>query len=324
MKKGILSTLALVATLALGACNNEEDEAYKMVITPSGAPTVTFYQQALDGHLETRDTPSLVVAELQEDRFGVVVCDLTSGLNSIIENEADYKLARMITGGNLYLVGIDHDEKDNSDMPTADDYIVNFGETSLPSVVYKFLFPELVDSTHYVNAVADAGAVLKTHLNEGETVDYVLVAQPVLYNIMSGLSEEEQSARHVICCLRDTWAEVTGQAAVIPQAGLFINQTMYKKHKSYFEGFLDELDDQITTCIEDPALMKSKINEYSTDPTEQSALFGFTADVAYAVQTYESSPNGFALVTPEEQDSLDIQLFMETLGYETDYSSCLM
>ncbi len=324
MKKGIISTLALIATLALGACNTKEDESYKMVITPSGAPTIAFYQQALDGHLETRDTPSLVVAELQEDRFGVVVCDLTSGLNSIINNEADYKLARMITGGNLYLVGIDHDDVVHSEMPKEGDYIVNFGESSLPSEVYRFLFPELVETTYYVNAVADAGAVLSGGLHEGNAVDYVVVAQPVLYNIMNGLTEEQQEARHVVCCLRDIYAEKTGQAAVIPQAGLFINQSMYSEHKSYFDGFLDELEDQITTCIEDPDLMKSKINEYSTDPTEQSALFGFTADVAYAVQTYESSPNGFALVSMEEAESLDIELFMATLGYETDYSGCLM
>lgn len=309
MNKKDFIAVCLSAILLTG-CKTNDNGDYKKIICPSGAPAIAFYNHATDSNFET-GAPTVVAAELQSNRYGTIVFDFLNGLKSVKNNSGDYSLKRIITGGNLYLVGINKDSE-----PTSDDYIVSFGENLLPDVVYKHIYSaDIVNSTHYVSAVSDAGAVLKTGLHNGETVDYVLVAQPVLFSVLS--TAEDASKYHVVNCLKDKWGEVTGLAPVIPQAGLFINDTMYSKHKSYFDGFLDDLNNNIDTCIEDPNTMKAGIEE-AGDANAQKELFGFTANVAYNVQ--KDNKNGFALVSSEDHEELDLNAFFEELGITDDYS----
>ncbi|MGM9873613.1 MAG: hypothetical protein ACI31G_01665 [Bacilli bacterium] len=311
MNKKTIFAVALTAMLLTG-CKTEVNEDYKKIICPSGAPTVVFYDYATNSNFET-GAPTVVSAQLQDDKYGAIVFDFLNGLKSVKKNSGDYSLRRIITGGNLYLVGINKDSE-----PTADDLIVSFGENLLPDVVYKHIYADsqgILDATHYVSAVSDAGAVLKTGLFNGDSVDYVLVAQPVLFSVLS--TAEDASIYNVIYCLKDKWAEVTGLAPVIPQAGLFVNDTMYNKNKSYFNGFLDDIDSYIDTCIEDPTTMKAGIEQAGT-ADDQKNLFGFTANVAFNVQ--KDGANGFALVSAEDHDQLDIDAFLNELGITDDYS----
>ena len=307
-KKTILAVC--LTTILLTGCNKNVNEDYKKIICPSGAPAVAFYDYSTNPNFVTA-APTSVAAELQNNNYGTVVFDFLNGLKSIKNNSGDYSLRRIITGGNLYLVGINKETE-----PTADDKIVSFGENLLPDVVYKHIYSsEIVAATSYVPAVSDAGAVLKTGLFNGEEVDYVLVAQPVLFSVLS--TSENSEKYHIINCLKDKWAEVTGLAPVIPQAGLFINDTMYDKNKTYFDRFLDDLDTYIETCIEDPATMKSGI-EKTGDDNEQKTVFGFTSGVAYNVQ--KDGANGFALVNSVDHENLDLSAFLTELGIADDYS----
>lgn len=313
MKKFILP--ALLFALSLGACSPTNEPYEIKFMAPSGAPTIAFYNQAIDGSLETNSNPSIVGAQLQNNTYACVVFDFYNGLKSIKNNNADYKLARIITGGNLYLVGID-----KTSGPTADDYIVSFGEGLLPDLVYKSIYgDEIASATHYVSGVADCGAILESGLHNGNEVDYVLVAQPVLFAKKSSSPIKERLT--VVASLRNEWYEKTGQSA-IPQAGLFINQTQYNKHKDEFNAFFDEFEDAITTCIENPQTMKAAIESLG-DADAQKAVYGFTAAVAFNVQ--KDNQNGFALVDYEANESLDIAAFLNALGKGAeDYSNYIM
>lgn len=321
MKTSKLIGLALVALIATGCTTKGEDDNYLKIICPSGAPSLCFYEEAALGHLETMSTPSAVSAQLQADNYGIVVCDFTTGLSSIVTNSGDYKLARMLTGGNLYLVGIDKQES-----PKDGDYIVAFGEGLLPDLAFKYIYEAKGwgGEIEYVAATSDAGAVLQEGKHNGKDVDYVVIAQPTLYSILSGLDENEASRRTVISILRDDWAEVTGLAPVIPQAGLFINQSMFNEHKDYYlDEFFPALDGSIDNAISDFDAVKEVMND-NWSISEQAALFGFNVNVAEAVQTDQAAPNGFALVSAEDHQNLDITSFLQTLGDETDYSDYIM
>ncbi|MCD8195371.1 MAG: hypothetical protein LUD22_03665 [Coprobacillus sp.] len=324
MKKNALIGLALVALVATGCTGSGEEriENYEKIICPSGAPSLCFYQEAVKGHLETMSTPSLVAAQLQDDNYGIVVCDFTTGLSSLATNNGDYKLARILTGGNLYLVGIDKTER-----PQKGDSVVAFGEGLLPDLAFRYLYEDDLDwenDVEYVAATSDAGAVLQEGKHNGHDVDYVVIAQPTLYSILSGLSEEEASRRHVISVLREEWGQETGLAPVIPQAGLFINQTMFEEHRSYYlDEFFPLLDEAIECAIYDFAVVRDTLDSnWST--SEQAALFGFNSNVAQAVQTDQEAPNGFALVSAEDHEDLDLTSFLTQLGDETDYSDYIM
>lgn len=312
MNKKILFSTLLLSVIALAGCskpNNGNSESirddYKLsFIAPSGAPTIAFYDAASEGMLTTNSVPANVGAQLQNDLYDGVVFDFYNGLKSIKNNQCDYELVRIITGGNFYLVGFNKEKA-----PTKDDYIVSFGQNLLPDLVYKSIYgEEIAAATKYVNGVADIGGIMESGLHNGNQVDYVLVAQPVLFSKLS--SSPIKSQLKVVASLRDEWFEKTGQTA-IPQAGLFINKTKYSEHTSVFNGFLDEFEDAINTCIEDPATMKAGIESVG-DVEAQKALFGFTSTVAYNVQ--KDNANGFALVSSEDHAKLNIQDFLNALG----------
>lgn len=315
MKKGIVIT-TLLSVLALSACSGAKN--YKMeILTPTGAPAAAFYPFANNENYEyvTNSEAKNVGAQLQNTKYDALVFDFYNGLKSIKKNQSDYRLARIITGGNFYLVGIDHDEEPTSENPG---YLVSFGEDSLPTIVYKSVYgEEISNATHYVADAKGTLAVLNTGTHESNKVDYVLTAQPILFNALNNSPIKDKLT--VVASLRTKWEEKTGQKA-IPQAGLFINSVKYAEHKDAYEAFFAELEDSITTCIEDPATMKAGIEAVGNEEA-QANFFGFKSQVAFKVQ----ENNGFAFVSSEDALSIDIAEFLESLGKGSeDYSSFIL
>lgn len=316
MKKSFL-ILALLATTALSSC---QGTAHKIsILTPTGAPAAAFYSFVNNENYtyETNSTPANVGAQLQNNQYDAVVFDFYNGLKSIKKNDTDYRLARIITGGNLYLVGIDRDTEPVSTDPG---YIVSFGQGLLPDLVYQDIYgSEITNATNYVAGVSDCAGILQSGLHNGNEVDYVLVAQPVLFAQLTNSPIKDRLT--VVASLRDKWEEKTGQKA-IPQAGLFVNSVSYNEHKGEFDAFLAELDDAIDTCIEDPATMKAGLDAFGTSD-EQKAFFGFNSGVAFNVQ--KNNANGFAFVSSEDADTIDVQAFLTAIGKGSeDYSNYIL
>lgn len=315
MKNKLLVATSLL-TMVLTACNNQTStvQNWEKTISPAGAPAIAFYDQATTGKFETNATPSNVLAQLQADNYGMVVFDFYNGLKSLKTNEGHYKLARIITGGNLYLVGINKTTE-----PTADDYIVSFGKNLLPDVVYREIYgADIAEATHYVAGVSDAQGVLVSGLHEGNAVDYVLIAQPALFAAKQNAQAATFDNLTVISSLRDKWEAKTGQTAV-PQAGLFINMNYYEGHRNYYEDQLALIDERIETAIEDPTTIKTTMDAQLT-VDEQKTFFGFTSAIAYNVQ--KDDANGFALVSGDEE--INIPEFFEAIGITEDYSNYIL
>lgn len=110
--------------IALSGCSNTiTPEADIKWVSPAGAPTLAFYDQGDNANFVTETTPTNVAAQLQKNEYDAVVFDSISGLKSVKAKNTNYVLAKLITGGNFYLVSID---KEEDAMPSECEVIVPF------------------------------------------------------------------------------------------------------------------------------------------------------------------------------------------------------
>ncbi len=289
--------------------SSSEDLNYDFsIISPTGAPTAAFYQYASSPLFDTNSTATNVAAQFQTSNYDVIVFDSLKGIAQITnaDSPAPYKLARIITKGNYYLVSID---KEEGQQPTSEDLIINFGLNGTPDTVYRHLYPDVVDSTVYVTSVSDALTVLTTGVFDQTPVDYVFIAQPALYSALNNTSAATYGKIKIVANIQAAWQTQTGQNG-FPQAGIFVRDDIYAEHPNAFEAFLGGIDEAIETAIDDPSTIVSALNDYGT-PAEQAARFGFNATVFSGVQAQNA--NGLGLTV----GGVDVNAYYTEVGLPT-------
>lgn len=279
------------------------------IISPTGAPTLAFYNKV--NQLSTNSTPTLVAAQLTQDNYDAVVFDFYNGLKNQKANSGHYKLARIITAGNLVLVGINKTVE-----PASGDKIVSFGEGLLPDLAFRELYGSSGAEVSYVSGVSEVAPVLKSGKYGGEDINYVVIAEPVL---TSTLATIEDTSIYTTFSIRDKWSEVKGEGHIIPQAGLFFNMNQYNENPSTFDNFLAEIDEDIENGIKNPSLIKTAFESIG-DVNAQKEKFGIPAAMAFKVT---QANNGVGLV--EEYNKLVITNFLADIGKEAeDYSAYIL
>ncbi len=108
------------------------------VTSPSGAPSAAFSQFARSSNL-TIASPANVSAALNDSQSDFIMFDSVNGLNLIKKKSLGYKLVRMVTFGNLYLVATGHDSDDSF---SKSDYTIGYGENLIPGKVTKLLYQD--------------------------------------------------------------------------------------------------------------------------------------------------------------------------------------
>lgn len=319
MKKVTFVSILSVIFMLSGCTKNNNADNYLKILTPSGAPSLAFYDQSKNSHFETTTNTSLVKASLLTNDYGYIVFDFYNGLKTFKNNpnyskENDFKLARIITGGNFHLVGINKTGK-----PDSTSRIISFSKGSLPDLVYKNVYgDDIYNNTIHLANNSQVNAVLQSGLYNGEKVDYCLISEPALTGTMNNQSAATYGKLNIISSLRDDWKTKTGQNA-IPQAGLFIRQDYYNSHKKYYDDQLGLLEERIDITLDNPDIFKERIKKDIPNIEDQKALFGFTADLAFKVQ--DKNNNGFAFISEKDHKTLSIESFLKSLGESvTDYS----
>lgn len=295
-----LTKLLLVLTaLGLSACGSTPasssqssssesapDTSKIKIIAPSGAPTLAFYNKI--DQLTTSSATATVRSQLQTNDYDVVVFDFKTGLDDIKNSNgtSNYKLARILTAGNLVLVGINNKEE-----PKEGDKIVSFGKNLLPDLAFNELYGNSGAEVSYVDGgVQNVAPVLKSKKYQGEPVDYVVIAEPLLTSTLAGVEDPENYTQFSI---REKWEEVKGNGHIIPQAGLFINMNSYQNNEKVYNEFLKELDSDISNGLTDPTLIKTAFESVG-DVEAQKEKFGIPANMAFKVT---KTNNGCGLVS---------------------------
>lgn len=247
------------------------------ITTPTGAPALAFYNHAKDTHFTTNSTPSNIVALMNNNSDqDVIVIDTVSGIKAINKG-APYKLAANITLGNFYIAATGNDD---DGVMNEGDTIVLFGQNQTPDLVFHYLYGNTFDaSIEYVTAVSDAAKCLASGKNvvTTSTVDYVFVAQPVLFATLNNTSAPTYGKASVYKNIQDEYKEKSGGKGMI-QASVFLKS---ENDKAQGEKFLESLKNDINAGIENPDLIKNGMDQLSEE--EQASVFGIKSAVAKAV-----------------------------------------
>lgn len=312
----IILGLPLVALLitSCGAVNSSsaplssssENTNYDFsIISPTGAPTAAFYQFAASNDFTTTSTATMVSAQFATTNYDVIVFDSLKGINQITnaDTPSPYKLARIITKGNYYLVSID---KPEGLEPTSADLIINFGQNGTPDTIYKTLYPDFIDNTVYVTSVSDALTVLVNGTYNQEAVDYVFIAQPALFSALNNTSAATFGKIKIVADIQQSWFDLTGQNG-FPQAGVFVRNEVYTVHPIAFSYLLNIIDEAIETSIDDPSTVVHALDDYGSS-TDQIARFGFDSTMFAGVQT--DGANGLGLTV----GGIDVNAYYTAVG----------
>ena len=209
-------------------------------------------------NFETNSNVSIIQAKFLTSEYDVIIMDHKRGIAQITENNAKFKLARIVTKGNLYLVGIN---KAETDVPKDSDTVISFGSpTAITNQILTNIYPESTN-LFYVNSVTDAGSVLKQGKYNNEAVDYVMLAEPLLSTILNEQEDYPSKDKLTrIISLQDEWESKTGFDGY-PQAGIFVSDNFIAKSNLYNEFFAN-FDENVNNLINNSEVVINFLNEY--------------------------------------------------------------
>ena len=249
----------MAAALMLVACNSqpttsnsetkapEYDRTSLSIIAPTGAPALAFYNYAKVEKFETNSNPAEGILPLMvAGKKDVVVLPTNAGMQAIINKKAEYQIAATITFGNFYLVSLGNDANNELDV---DDKILLFQKGNVPDKIFHYVYGDTYDANiSYVSAVSDAAAAATSGSfvdAEGNNVvpNYVLLAQPVLTNVLS----KKENVK-VYADIQAKYKEKSNGLDLF-QASVFIKKSVARDTA---QAFLDSLKGDIEAVIANP------------------------------------------------------------------------
>lgn len=237
------------------------------IITPTGAPALAFYSLAKDANFESNSDASAIVPMMKQGLKDIVVLPTNVGVNAIVNQQVDYKIAATITFGNLFVASTGHDDDGIMDK---DDYIILFQQGSVPDLIFHSVYgDELNEGIHYVGNVQFAAQCLmsgKDVTSSNEDVDYVLIAEPAFSTVRS---KKENVKEYVN--LQTSYISKYGSA--IYQASIFV------KNGVDASAFLSSLEADINNVLTNPHLFVEK----TTGIEKPQDLLGVAPEMAESV-----------------------------------------
>lgn len=247
MKKFIILVLMLLCLVACGQKQEEEpvEEVLSYtIVTPSGAPALALLDYVDDENMtiDVVDGSDVLQAEFSNGNADIIIAPINLGakLSSATDN---YKLAAVITWGNLHLVSTLSLEE------AANHPVAAFGEAAVPGKVLGYLSDELGGfEFEWFGAVNEASSALMS----GQYYSAVL-AEPVLTMARAKGGEEYNE----IVNIQEVYKQKTGYDTY-PQAALFVNVKTIENDKS-LNTFLNSIETSIKTYNQDKDALSNTI-----------------------------------------------------------------
>ncbi|MBE6136368.1 MAG: hypothetical protein E7181_03780 [Erysipelotrichaceae bacterium] len=269
MKKNLILTVML-AGISLTACgtsspsssesqqSSQPDINTLKIISPSGAPAIGLYNMFKNGNVEINADANNVLSYLSADSSKDVVIAPTNALVSKVMGKIDnFKIAANITFGNFYLASVN---TDGEAVMTNDSYVVLFQQNQLPDRLFKYVYGDEFTNLHYVTAASDAAKCAITGKNETDNnakVDFVLVPQPALTNVLANSKANAKLYKNI----QEDFKTKSG-GLEITQASIFVNT---KSDEATIKAFLDKISKDINDALANPSLLKQAVEGLSQE-----------------------------------------------------------
>lgn len=233
---------ALVALALMAGCSQAPKEPEKInVLAPQGAPalaTVSIYNNEY-ASVTTVSGSDPLTAELakSDSAYDVIIAPINLGAKMIEGGNTDYRMAAVVTWGNLYIVGTAEYKEEEP--------FAAFGEKAVPG---KILSKYGYDNVTYFSSVQDVQAQLLSGKFQAG-----LMAEPAATATINKAKEQGITLK----VLKDLQEETTASGLKgYPQAAIFVKASSAEKVDdalTKIETFLnEEASDQeaLTTLIE--------------------------------------------------------------------------
>ena len=292
--------LSMVAILT-GCSSKEEKEPFNVsIVSPTGAPAIAFYNYSTNDNFQTNSDPSNIIPMMVNETVDVAVLPTNAGIQAINGKKVNYKIAATITFGNIFVAATGNDA---NGIMEASDYIVSFQKGAVPDKIFHYVYEDTLDSgLHYVSNAQEAAKCLKTGKNltdDGKAVDYVVLAEPALTNVLSSTP-----GRSLYANLQELYLVKSANLQIF-QASVFVNN---KLSRSTVDSFLADLEKDINNGLEKPELIEEGLNKNSA----AEALFGIKPEIA---KTVTANSNGMGLGFAKAKENKEaIDLFLSLFG----------
>lgn len=242
MKKMISVLLAILLLAGIAAAvYAEEDVSAFRIAAPGGAPALALAVLAA----ENPENYSFVAAETIAAEFAsetadFIIAPVNAGAKLYKAGKSDYRLAAVVSWGNLYFASQKEDFK-AEDIDGAE--LVLFGENTINASVALYalekngIVPAKVD---YLAGAANTQTLLLT-----DEKAIVLTAEPAL--TAAGIKNERISG-----CAVNALLEKAGEAGGFAQAGLFVRAKTLAEQPEAVKTYLALAEKAASACTEDP------------------------------------------------------------------------
>ena len=271
MKKALLILIPALLLVGCGEKNKEEPvEEYKLnlsIAAPSGAPSVCLYKYLADEskvEIRSPEEASGIAAYMATGAKDIIILPTNAGVQQIMKNNANYKIAANITFGNLFVAATGHDD---DGVMNGDDYVVLIQQNNVPDKLFQYCYGDLnLTNTHYLTQASNVKNVVATGKNpedENADVDYVLVAEPAF---AAGKAQNANATQYA--SIQEVYKTKSGNKE-ITQASVFVSNNA---NVDEVNKFLTALEKDINDFVANPSVIDSYVTGF--DQVQCAAKFG--------------------------------------------------
>ena len=260
-------------------------------VTPTGAPTLAFYDQGGNENWLSTDAPaSIMPGAFAGNSYDAIVFDGMSGLKLIRANKAtsQYVMARWVNELPFYLVSVKHTAEEAIAPSATIDAFVQTGNASV--ALNKLASDANAWNIGALTAVTyeDGVATVNQHLQAApESYDYFVLAEPVYTTAKAALANKGVTL-NLIKDLQTEWSSYY-DGAKIPAAALFLNKRSLEAYPNAMAQFVADYDARIETLVTDPETAQTALRAYIDGGNNIVARFGIAEAIVNMLPTLQAT-----------------------------------
>lgn len=278
--------------------DNSEELSELSILCPTGAPSFAFAGEILNhDQIEFVDGTDLLQAAFVNKEYDVIVAPSNLGAALAAKGASEYKMAAVLTWGNLYLIG-------TKEASLKEGKLAAFGEAAVPGKVWDTVKASM--DIEFVEEYYNSASEVQTALISGN-YQVGLIAEPAA---TATIAKAQQSGLELVFLadLQELWKETTGFEGGYPQAAIFVLEESYQAdQKSY-----DALFERISSYCEETSASADK--EQLIDDIDQSGAETFgIASSAVVAKTWDKMNIRFS---PAKGNEKNLEAFLKLFGIE--------